>query len=71
MITEYLVEFKTGHELNSNGIERLRELIAEAIRPLGVEFLADVKVIPNNIIPGPVRTNYETEEGQDESRSNQ
>lgn len=61
MITSYIVEFKTGHELNSNGVERLRELIVEAVRPLGVEFLADVQVTPSNIIPGPVRTNYETE----------
>jgi hypothetical protein len=53
MISSWIVEFKTGYELKSGELERIRERIHEELRGLAAEHMADMNVQQSHFLPGP------------------
>ena len=59
MISTWVVQFKTGYELKSGELERIRERIAEELACLAAEHMADVTVTQSHFIPGPMSVQAE------------
>jgi hypothetical protein len=62
MRATYLVEFQTGYELSDNDRVRLQERIAENLRHLAEEYLAEMDVNMSHFVSGP--TNVQRSENQ-------
>jgi hypothetical protein len=55
MKAQWKVDLKTGYDIPDNDIYRIRELIADALKPMADEYLADLSVTPSYHIPGPIQ----------------
>jgi len=55
MKAQWKIDFTTGYDISDNELYRIRELIADIIKPLADEYMANFAVTPSWHTPGPIR----------------